>query len=226
MTESASREPIVLPSGEVQLWTVFHHEADRRARELEIILSADELALRPRLGEERAKRFTTTRGMLRLLLSRYTGIPPAEIRFRYGPRGKPFLIEHGASREAQPRIQFNLSDSSDIVVFGFASDREIGVDIERVRTVGRWQAIAKRFYGEQEADELLRLPENEREHRFIARWVLEEARIKATGQGIWLRHSPEASLLSYKSFQPAPDYYGAVAALGTDWIIRLSGVPG
>ena len=216
---------IALPSGEVQLWTVFHHEADRRARELEKILSADELALRPRLGEERARRFTTTRGMLRLLLSRYTDIPAIDIRFRYGPRGKPFLVERGVPQEAPPRIQFNLSDSSNVVVFGFASDREIGVDIERVRSVDRWHAIAKRFYGEQEADELSRLPENERKHRFIARWVLEEARIKATGQGIWTRHSPEAAALSYQAFEPAPDYYGAVAAPGTDWNTRLAGAP-
>ena len=226
MTERALSEPIALPAGEVQLWTVFHHQADRRTRELEKTLSPGELALRTRLGEERAKRFTTTRGMLRLLLSRYTGISAREIRFRYGPRGKPFLIERGVSPSTKPRIQFNLSDSSNVVVFGFSSDREIGVDIERVRGVSRWHAIAKRFYGEREADELALLPENEREHRFIARWVLEEARIKATGQGIWSRQSVEAARLSYKTFQPAPDYYGAIAAPGTDWSMRLSGAPG
>ena len=164
--------------------------------------------------------------MLRLLLSRYTGIRASAIRFRNGPRGKPFLLEPGISPAEQPRIQFNLSDSGDVVVFGFASDREIGVDIERVRSVNRWHAIAKRFYGEAEARELLRLPKDERERRFIARWVQEEARIKATGQGIWSRKSPESSLLSYRAFQPAPDYYGAAAARGSDWTICLSDVPG
>ena len=218
---------IELPSGEVQLWVVLHHEADVRAAILEKTLSSDELELRERIGPDRARRFTTTRGTLRLLLSRYTGIDAAAIRFRYGPRGKPFLVEPGATiAPAHPRIQFNLSDSSDVVVFGFASDRQIGVDIERVREVERWHAIAKRFYGGEAAKELSKLGDDERRRQFIARWVREEARIKATGQGIWSRESPETVALFYKSFQPAPDYYGAVAGPGSDWIIRLCGTPG
>ena len=111
-------------------------------------------------------------------------------------------------------------------MFGFASDREIGVDIERVREIERWHAIAKRFYGLEEARELSLLDDDARRRQFIARWVREEARIKATGQGIWSRESPEAAALTYKPFQPAPDYYGAVAAPGNDWIIRFCGAPG
>lgn len=214
---------IDLPRGEIQLWTVFHHDSDARAGELEKILTPDEIALWPRLGEQRARNFTTTRGTLRLLLSRYTGIEPSAIRFRYGPRGKPFLVEPGVS---EPRIQFNLSDSADVVVFGFSSDREIGVDIERVRKIDRWEAIAKRFYSEKDAAALARVPERERDREFIARWVLEEARIKATGQGLWSRNSPEATALSYRRFTPAPDYCGGVAAAGRDWSISLCGVPG
>jgi 4'-phosphopantetheinyl transferase len=212
---------IELPPNQVQLWTVIHHITDARYDELERHLTLDERVLRDTLGSERGQKFTTTRSMLRILLSRYTGIEPGKIRFRYGPRGKPFLVEKG--REYDPRIQFNLSDSSDIVVFGFASDREIGVDIERVRHLERWRRIAERFFGNATAEELARLPDAERDRGFIARWVMEEARIKATGQGIWSRKSPEAASLSYRSFSPAPDYCGAVAALGTDWDICLCG---
>jgi 4'-phosphopantetheinyl transferase len=198
-----------------------HHVADARHDEMELHLTPDEIALRARFDAVRARKFTTTRATLRVLLSRYTGIAPREVRFRYGPRGKPFLLEKG--REDNPRIQFNLSDSSDVVVFGFASDREIGVDIERVRHLERWQRIAERFFGAAAAEALMRLPDSERDRGFITRWVMEEARIKATGQGIWSRRSPEAARLSYQSFFPAPEYCGAVAAPGTDWTICLSG---
>ena len=191
--------------------------------ELEKHLSPDEVELRASFGETRARKFTTTRGTLRALISHYTGIAPADVRFRYGPRGKPYLAESG--READPRIQFNLSDSSDVVVLGFSSDREIGVDIERVRHLDRWQRISERFFGKAEAGALAELGDADRDRAFIARWVMEEARIKATGQGIWSRSTPEAARLSYKSFSPAPDYCGAVAAAGTDWTICLSGSP-
>ncbi len=208
---------IDLPAGEVQLWTVFHHVADANLEKNRRHLTPDEIALAERIGGDRARRFTTTRATLRRLLAAYCGIEPLDVRFRYGPRGKPFLIEKG--REDSPRIQFNLSDSSDVVVFGFSSDREIGVDIERVRHIERWQRIAERFYGEPIAAELASLPDGERDRAFIARWVMEEARIKATGQGIWSRHSPETVRLAYRSFSPAPEYCGAVAAPGDDWLI-------
>jgi len=213
-----------LAPGEVHLWTVLHHEADGNAAQLGALLSADELTLRSRFEPERARIFTTTRGTLRLLIGRYTGIEPERVRFRYGPRGKPFLVEEGISGD--PRIQFNLSDSSDVVVFGFASDREIGVDIERIRHIERWEAIAKRFYGASAAAELAALDAAERDAEFIGRWVMEEARIKATGQGIWSRGSPEAGRLNYHPFIPAPGYRGAVAAPGNDWKIFSYGAPG
>jgi Phosphopantetheinyl transferase len=158
------------------------------------------------------------------MLGRYAGIEPERVRFRYGPRGKPFLVEDGVSGD--PRIQFNLSDSSDVVVFGFSSDREIGVDIERVRHVERWEAIARRFYGADAAMELAALEGADRDAEFIGRWVMEEARIKATGQGIWSRGSPEAGRLNYHPFIPAPGYRGAVAAPGKDWKIISYGAPG
>lgn len=212
-----------LPAGEIHLWTVIHHVADARHDEFEKLLTPDEIELREKFIAERARKFTTTRATLRTLISRYTGIAPADVRFRYGPRGKPFLLERG--RELDPRIQFNLSDSSDVVVFGFSSDREIGVDIERVRHLSRWKKIAERFFGAEAAADIERLPEAERDREFIRRWVMEEARIKATGQGIWSRHTPEAVSLTYKSFFPADEYCGAVAAPGSDWSICLSGSP-
>lgn len=214
---------IEIPAGEIQLWTVLHHIADARHDELTRHLTPDEIALRHRFDSERARKFTTTRSTLRILISRYTGIEPSAVRFRYGPRGKPFLLEKG--REMAPRIQFNLSDSSDVVVFGFSADREIGVDIERVRHLARWRKISQRFFGEAVAEELEQLTGEERDREFIRRWVMEEARIKATGQGIWSRKTPEAASLSYKSFFPADDYCGAVAAPGSDWAIMSCGSP-
>ena len=212
-----------LPRGEVQLWTVIHHVADARHDEMEKHLTSDEIELRGKFAPERARKFTTTRATLRILISRYTGIAPSAVRFRYGPRGKPYLLEKG--KETTPRIQFNLSDSSDLVVFGFSSDREIGVDIERVRHLERWKKIAQRFFGDEAAAEIERMPAADRDREFIRRWVMEEARIKATGQGIWSRHTAEAAGLTYRSFFPAADYCGAVAAPGEDWVICLSGSP-
>jgi hypothetical protein len=55
---------------------VIHNINDARYEELERHLTLDERVLRDTLGSERGQKFTTTRSMLRILLSRYTGIEP------------------------------------------------------------------------------------------------------------------------------------------------------
>src|SRR5690242_9346537 len=60
-------------------------------------------------------RFAAARGILRLLLASYLHIGPQEVRFCYGPGGKPFLAtpEH-------KRLHFNVAHSASMALFGFA----------------------------------------------------------------------------------------------------------
>ncbi len=207
-----------LPDGVIQLWLFQHSQVAGAIDLLDSRLHPDERNLRDRLEPAAALRFTASRGVLRTLLSYYAGIKVSDVRFRYGPRGKPFL-EPASAR--LPGLEFNISDSGDFVAMGFSSSREIGVDIERVRHVSRWLAISRRFFGEDAAEQLAQLPEVARDDAFIGRWVREEARIKATGQGIWSRATPEALGLTFFDFQPGPGYKGSISAPGSDWSVSL-----
>jgi len=124
-------------------------------------------------------RFTAARGVLRDVLGRYTGRDPSEIEFVYGRRGKPML-----SGQEEPSIRFNLSHTADLGVVAIARDREIGVDLEHLRAIGRRDAIVQRFFSKEEHRAFHELPACDREEAFFNCWTRKEAIVKAIGEGL------------------------------------------
>jgi 4'-phosphopantetheinyl transferase len=130
--------------------------------------------------EKHRRRFIVGRGFLRLLLGRYLEIPPEDVRFAYGPYGKPSLgSEHGASR-----LRFNASHSHELAVYGFVQDHEIGVDVEYSQAEFAGEDIARHFFSAYEIEKLMALPEAERAPAFFRCWTRKEAYIKAFGSGL------------------------------------------
>lgn len=82
------------------------------AHELLSILSADEMS--------RAECF----------ISRYFCVEPARIRFSYSAYGKPHL-DAASSRQA---LHFNVSHSHGLALYAVASQIEVGIDLERLRS--------------------------------------------------------------------------------------------
>ena len=130
--------------------------------------------------EKHRRRFIVGRGVLRLLLGRYLRIAPEEVRFAYGPYGKPSLGgEHGGNR-----LRFNASHSHELAVYGFVHEQEIGVDVEYVKDDFQSEEIAVRFFSAQEVQTLTALPKYERHAAFFRCWTRKEAYIKAIGSGL------------------------------------------
>lgn len=134
------------------------------------------------------RRFTITRGALRVLLGRYTDNRPTSISICATPSGKPFAAHAGAP-------QFSVSHSDEIALLAFGHGQMIGVDVERLRQIPERSAIAKQFFSSQECKHLLSLPEKERNRAFLTCWTRKEAYFKATGEGLaalsWFRVSPD-----------------------------------
>ncbi len=144
------------------------------------LLSADEAERASRCRTAALRdRCVLRRGLLRLLLGRCTGRAPEGLAFRYGPQGKPSLDGGPA---------FNLSDCGDELLIAVGPEAapglELGVDIERLRTVGGAAGIAGRFFAPAERSAFAALPEALREEAFLAGWTRKEAFIKATGAGL------------------------------------------
>ncbi len=123
-------------------------------------------------------RFLAGRDILRKLISRYTGIDPAEINYLTNPYGKLFL-------PFQP-LSFNNSNSQDRIVFAFTMEEEIGVDIEHVRLIPDLSGLIDFCFSQEEKIELSFLPPASHLEAFYHVWTQKEAFLKAQSKGLTL----------------------------------------
>lgn len=120
-----------------------------------------------------ARRFESTRKLLRYLLDVYLKCPDGQIEKT--DQGKPFL-------PAFPEFHFNVTHSKKMIMVALSLG-PVGVDLERVRPLDVIP-IAKRFFSPQD---LLFLPEENQEQNqqtFFKLWTAKEAALKADGGGI------------------------------------------
>ncbi len=173
--------PVLPPLGDtVHVWGARLDLPDGELTRLEHLLSDDERARASRLQRPAdRRRFVAAHGILRRVLSTYTGLEPAGITLVAGPHGKPAL-----QPAASAAIRFNMSHAGSVAAFAIASAREVGVDVEAPDRALRGDAIARRYFPEQEAATLGDLREEERAGAFLRSWVCKEAFAKALGVGL------------------------------------------
>jgi len=172
---------MAVSNDEVHVWRASLDLAESEVQRLAQTLSADERTRSERFYFERDRqRFIAGRGMLRQILGRYLGIDPSRLRFRYGAHGKPALAEPAGERG----LRFNVSHSQGLALYAVTCNREVGVDLERVRPISNADRIAERFFSSQENAALRALPANLKCEGFFTCWTRKEAYIKARGDGL------------------------------------------
>ncbi len=170
-----------LADQDVHAWLAPLEGGPQRARGLAAALSEDERARANRFLTERdRRRFIVCRGVLRTILGWYLGVAPAAVEFRYGPHGKP-AITGGPGRCA---LRFNVSHADGMALYAVTLGREVGVDLERVRSDVATEEIAERFFSAREAAVLRALDPASRVQAFFRIWTRKEAYLKATGRGL------------------------------------------
>jgi 4'-phosphopantetheinyl transferase len=119
--------------------------------------------------------FVRSRALLRLLLSKHTGLPAGTLAFATGENGKPVLL--GSSG-----IHFNVSHSDGTALIAIAS-AEIGVDIERIDGSVDYAGVAQSVFSRPEIEMLRKVSDARRGEVFFSIWTRKEAYLKATGAG-------------------------------------------
>jgi 4'-phosphopantetheinyl transferase len=223
---------MVLRSEELHVWRAFMDVPASRVQRLKQILSEDELRRAERLYFRKdADYFIVVRGLLRMILGRYLNTEPSQLRFCYGPYGKPALVKECGG----DGLRFNLSHSHGLALYAVTHGSMIGVDVERLRPVVAVAQIAERFFSPSETATLRGLPAAMQTEAFFTCWTRKEAYIKAKGKGLALALdqfevslAPEepAALLNTKwdpqeanrwvlqELHPGPGYLAAVAIEG------------
>jgi 4'-phosphopantetheinyl transferase len=179
---SPSARPI-LDEAAVHVWRASLEAPEGAFEALHEVLSEDERVRAARFAsEELQRRFIVRRGILRTLLASYLEASPRDLRFEYGPEDKPSL----AGDPVWKALRFNLSHSYGKALFAVAREREIGVDLEKIRDEVEHDEIAQGYFAPLEAAALAEAPLESRAPLFFTYWTCKEAWIKAKGRGLTL----------------------------------------
>jgi 4'-phosphopantetheinyl transferase len=228
VTWSEPPESLSLATGDVHVWRVELNQPEPLLEKFRETLEEQELDRASRFHFEKHRRhFTAGRGVLRQLLSQYLGTKPEQLRLSYGAYGKPAL--NGEHKDS--RLRFNMSHSHEVALFAFAEDRELGVDVEHIRTDFASEEVARRFFSRREVETFNALPQHDQVAAFFKCWTRKEAFIKVIGKGLsqpldkfdvtlglpaallWVS-GDDASRWSLYDLEVGGDYAGALAVEG------------
>ena len=228
------RRKMELATNEVHVWRGRLTSSFQTRQELRDLLSPDEFEHASRFNFDlHREQYTIGRGLLRIILSMYTDVPPDRIAFEYTQYGKPFL------RDAL--VQFNVSHSHGLALYALAKEKRLGVDVEWMRPMRDQEAIARQFFSQAEYKDWLSLDPSIRNVGFFNCWTRKEAYLKAVGSGLYTPldsfevslkpdtaavlnsidgRSLPASQWSLFHLNPGQDFVGALAIYGNQWDLR------
>ena len=216
----------ILSGNAIHVWRASLNPSKDYLQQVARTLSEDEHDRSRRFYfEEDRRRFIVGRGALREVLGRYLVVEAQELRFRYGPYGKPELA-------GDYRLSFSVSHARQFALYAFTWDCKVGVDIEYIRATANMESIIERYFTAQEKAVLQSLSGSRKLEAFFACWTSKEAYLKANGRGLTQAlenidvalHSPESMRLfsvnepsfdaanwSLQTIRPAVGYIGALA---------------
>jgi 4'-phosphopantetheinyl transferase len=167
----------------VHVWSIALSSGPSPVQLLFDLLSSDETRRAEAYRFERDREsFVVARGLLRMLLSRYTSLYPKEIRFDYGITGKPLLrLDY---RIELPPLRFSVSHCDDLVMYAIARECEVGIDVERIIPVPHFCEVAKQFFSATECGDLASVHPQKQLEAFFNCWTRKEAYVKGLGGGL------------------------------------------
>jgi 4'-phosphopantetheinyl transferase len=205
------------PQAEIHLWQATFGDFTPDLPKLQALLSEDEQARAARFAFDlHRQRYIVARGLLRCVLSRYTGIPAAALAFTYGLKGKPSLDGH-QMRLGQP-IHFNLSHSQERAVYAVTAVGPVGVDLEWVRPVENLTQISRRYFSQEEMALLQRYSGVAQAQMFFRLWTAKEAYLKAIGVGLSQIRQVQLAPISVSPEAVSPEAVSPEAASPEDAI--------
>ena len=180
-------------------------------------LSEDERGRAARfISQQDQRRFVLAHGGLRAVLGRYLGLSPDAVELGRSEAGKPFVRKE---RRGQSAITFNMSHAHGRALIAVSTGREVGVDLERIRSDIKVAKLSKRYFAPSEQASIMELAQEQRAPRFFRYWVAKEAVLKA--QGIGLRALSQCEIIMGTDGAGAEVLVPAGSPLQNNWRVRL-----
>jgi 4'-phosphopantetheinyl transferase len=244
--------PLALELDTVHVWAFELDGTSALVEQCRSYLSIGERQRADRFVFERDRvHHTVAHGVLRHLLGRYCGIRPESMQFSVTAAGKPSLARlpanpaegpPGNPAGVPPAIHFNLSHSGGRALLGVSQGRELGIDLEQVRTNIEVLSISRNYFFGAERDAIEGALSVTRDSLFFRYWVAKEAVLKAQGIGLGfpldqfrVEFLPGDAEARIESFDPGrldggwtvrmlpcdAGWLAAVAARDQDWVVKV-----
>ena len=150
------------------------------------------------------------------MLGRYLGLGPDVVELGRSETGKPFVRKEQGNQSA---ITFNMSHAHGRALIAVSTGREVGVDLERIRSDIKVAKLSKRYFAPSEQASIMELAQEQRAPRFFRYWVAKEAVLKA--QGIGLRALSQCEIILGADGAGAEILVPAGSPLLSNWRVRL-----
>lgn len=167
---------------------------------------------------ENRDQYIVNHGVLRYLLSGYTGCRPKEIAFSRNDFGKPYLIKG----VAEHLIDFNLSDSGQFGMVAVGRGLPVGVDIELMRPIADRNLLVQEVFSGEEFRLLNGIEEEYIEEVFFFCWTRKEALIKAIGTGLSTSLKEFSTIPHYRPIHYGDEKKITITSSDIDWKITSS----
>lgn len=218
----STRERVLGPApGVVEVWRISlpvggtPAEADLR------VLDETERARAMRPGP-RGAAYARAHAALRTIVGTHLGIEPSKVRILHTDDQKPRLAGAGT-------LSYSLSHTDGLALIALASDREVGIDVERQSEAIDVDTVAAAFLPPADAAAVSMAPPEVRRRAFFTAWTRHEARLKLRGRGLEAARSAGAedsvSLVLVRALNVGEGYAAAVAAEGAGWQVELKDHP-
>ena len=183
--------PIAMEDRTIHVWGFSLDGSPSFVEQCRSWLSEDERGRADRfIRQQDQLRFVLAHGGLRAVLGRYLGLGPDAVELYRSEAGKPRLRKE---RGGQSAITFNMSHAHGRALIAVSKGREVGVDLERIRSDIEVAKLSERYFAPSEHATIMQLAQEQRAARFFRYWVAKEAVLKA--QGIGLRALSQCEIL-------------------------------
>jgi 4'-phosphopantetheinyl transferase len=118
-----------------------------------------------------------------LILGQFLDLPAEHILFRAGVGGKPELAGPG-DLQSKTRLRFNVTHSDELALIAVTLAHELGVDVERLRSVSEADRIVETYFTPTELAQYRAIHQSGRAEAFLRGWTRKEAILKAKGMGL------------------------------------------
>lgn len=172
--ENIEKLNLDLKENEIGVWRVDIRKNEKVVEEKKYLLTEDELKSQECFLRSKDRlRFIIGRIFAKEISAKYLKTKPEKIMIKKGKYSKPFVFYDGGV------LNYNLSHSGDIVLFAFAYNADVGIDVEEIKYIKDY----KELYDIFNVREKMRILKSEDFRVFYRYWTAKEAYVKADGRG-------------------------------------------